>query len=82
MGVLEREEREDQRERVLEEERGMEQFTNENADYVKLWFYCIDRVRTQARWHDLHLHFVISSRHPFLKRCQFFQLNNSVQDSS
>lgn len=32
-----------------EEERGMEQFTNENSDYVKPQFCCIEKVRTVFR---------------------------------
>lgn len=51
--VREREERERGPERKSVrrgEERGMEQFTNENGDYVKPQFYCIDKVRTHVRW--------------------------------
>lgn len=51
MGVLERErERDREKESVRRgEERGMEQFTNENSDYVKPQVCCVKKVRIQTQ---------------------------------
>lgn len=51
MGVLEREKDREKESVRRGEERGMEQFTNENGDYVKPQFCCIEKVRMQTPKH-------------------------------
>lgn len=51
MGVLEREKDREKESVRRGEERGMEQFTNENGDYVKPQFCCIEKVRMQTSKH-------------------------------
>lgn len=41
------------------EERGMEQFTNENSDYVKPQFCCVEKVCSKLRILVLKINFYI-----------------------